>query len=91
MERLSLKEDPRVYQPRIKAARIRGLHEMKQVTHRPMTILVDEALAIYLASFFTSPEYQTYQQTVLELEEPETPEPDNDDVEDLSTYMDQYG
>jgi len=91
MERLCLKEDPRVYQPRIRAVRIRDLHEMKVVTHRPMTVLLDEALSIYLANFLTSPEYTEWcEHTERQIDERLDEEPDNDDFEDLSTYLDQY-
>ena len=88
-ERINRKGDERVYQPRIRAVRIHDLHEMKIYTGRPMTVLLDEALSLYLASFMTSPDYLEWCDH-LERKIDERTDPDNDDYEDLSTYIDPY-
>lgn len=88
MERLSRKDDKAVYQPKIRAARIRDLHRMKEFTRRPMTVLVDEALSIFLANFITSPEYTAWCESIERgVEERMMEEPNNDDYEDLSTFI----
>lgn len=53
-----------MYQPRIRAVRIRDLHAMKEYTNRPMTVLVDEALSIYLSAFLSSPDYLAFQKNI---------------------------
>ena len=90
-ERIDRKSDKRVYQPRIRSALVKDLHEMKEFTKRPMTVLLDEALGFYLLSFFSSPDYQAYQEALWKKEEEideNLDEPNNDDYEDLSTYLD---
>ncbi len=67
-ERISRKNDKRVYQPRIQAFRIKELYEMKELTKRPMTVLLDEALCLYLSTFFSSPDYQAFEGTQHEKE-----------------------
>ncbi len=88
-ERINRKVDKRVYQPRIRAIRIKDLHAMKEFTKRPMTVLVDEALSIYLANFMTSPEYEAWcEQIERRIDEMREEEPNTDEWEDLSTYLD---
>jgi hypothetical protein len=62
---------------------------MKEITRRPMTVLIDEALAIYLSTFFTSPDFlaadEAIQRQIDDREEPNT-----DDWEDLDTYLSRY-
>ena len=60
-ERINRKTDHKVYQPRIHCERIQELYVIKELTKRPLTVLVDEALALYLSSFALSPEYKDYQ------------------------------
>jgi hypothetical protein len=43
-ERVSRKDDERLYQPRIHSRHIRRLHELSEVTGTPMTVLVDSIL-----------------------------------------------
>ncbi len=54
-----------------------------------MTVLIDEALAIYLSTFFTSPDFlaadEAIQRQIDDREEPNT-----DDWEDLDTYLSRY-
>lgn len=89
MERLSRKDDKAVYQPKIRAARIHDLHLMREFTHKPMTVLVDEALAVFLANFMTSPEYTAWCESIEQgIEERLTSEPNTDDYDDLSNYID---
>lgn len=63
-ERICWKNDKGFYQPRIRAVRIRDLHIMREYTHRPMTVLVDEALSIYLSTFLRSPDYLASQKMI---------------------------
>jgi hypothetical protein len=51
VERISRKSDRKIYQPRIHYRRIRELYFVKEMTGRPMTVLVDEALTLYLSGF----------------------------------------
>ena len=60
-ERINRKTDQKIYQPRIHCERIRELKVVKELTKRPLTVLIDEALALYLSSFATLPEYKEYQ------------------------------
>ena len=59
-ERISRKTDQKVYQPRIQYRRIRELYCVKELTGRPMTVLVDDALALYLSSFAALPQFKEY-------------------------------
>lgn len=89
-ERLTRKDEKRGYQPQIRSVRIKDLREMKEFTKRPMTVLVDEALSIYLSAFFTSPDYKAYEEAILKMEEEADEnfdEPNNDDYEDLSNWL----
>ena len=43
--RISRKGDQSVYQPKIRAERIRALYEIKERTGIPMTVLLDRAIA----------------------------------------------
>jgi hypothetical protein len=64
---------------------------MKVYTGRPMTALLDEALSVYLANFLTSPEYQAWCEHIeRQIDEKLMEEPNNDDFEDLGTYLDPY-
>ena len=41
MERVSRKDDERLYQPRIHSRRIRELHKISEITGQPMTVILD--------------------------------------------------
>ena len=43
-ERISRKDDERVYQPKIHKDRIRALYMIKEATGIPMTVLLDKAI-----------------------------------------------
>ena len=89
-ERINRKNDTRVYQPRLHASRIKELYEVKKFTGRPMTVLLDEALSIYLAAFFTSPEYKAYEEALFRAEEEvdnSLDEPNTDDWDDMTNYL----
>jgi hypothetical protein len=58
-ERISRKADQKVYQSRIHSRRIRELYYVKEMTGRPMTVLVDEAIALYLSSVSYLPKLMT--------------------------------
>lgn len=91
-ERINRKTDQKIYQPRIHSERIRELHVVKEITKRPMTVLVDEALALYLSTFASTPEYKEHQARIetewrLENEHDERfCERGTDDWEDMSNY-----
>jgi hypothetical protein len=77
-ERINRKDDRRVYQPKIHVKRIHQLHELSVVTGKPQTVLVEEALAQYLAQLPEAreeiqPDYNPW-----------------DDAEDLTTYLEPY-
>ncbi len=42
--RIDRKDDESLYQPKIHSERIRTLYELKQVTGKPMTVLLDQAI-----------------------------------------------
>jgi hypothetical protein len=89
MEQIRWKGDKSKYQPRIRAVRVRDLYRMKEYTHRPMTVLVDEALSLYLSAFLCSPEYSAWcEQIERKIDEELGKNPDLDDYEDLSNYID---
>jgi len=89
-EQINRKKDKRVYQPRIHADRIRELYAVKEFAHRPMTVILDEAISLYLSTFFTSPDYKAYEEAIWQKEsEAEEPkDPNLDDYEDLSNFID---
>ena len=43
--RISRKDDERLYQPPIHSERIRTLYHLKQETGKPMTVLLDQAIS----------------------------------------------
>ena len=43
--RISRKDDERLYQPPIHSDRIRTLYRLKQETRKPMTVLLDQAIS----------------------------------------------
>ena len=43
--RISRKDDERLYQPKIHSERIRTLYHLKQETGKPMTVLLDQAIS----------------------------------------------
>lgn len=47
-ERISRKDDEKIYQPRIHSDLIRELHKLSVAYKLPMTKLVDEALKAYI-------------------------------------------
>ena len=51
MERISRKNDEKLYQPAIHSERIRALHELKVMTGIPMTVLLDMAIAKLLDDY----------------------------------------
>ena len=49
--RIDRKNDESLYQPKIHSERIRALYRLKQETGKPMTVLLDQALQDFAASF----------------------------------------
>lgn len=93
VERISWAGDnQKKYQPRIKSDKIKDLYRVKEFTNKPMTILVDEALSLYLATFFSSPQYLDFLDQIdreLEFQDAALDDPpDFGDYEDLSAWFD---
>jgi hypothetical protein len=51
--RIDRKDDESLYQPQIHSKRIRALYQLKQVTGKPMTVLVDQAIRDLTESYRT--------------------------------------
>jgi hypothetical protein len=51
--KIDRKQDESLYQPKIHSERIRALYQLKQVTGKPMTVLVDQAIQEFAASYNT--------------------------------------
>jgi hypothetical protein len=51
--KIDRKNDENLYQPRIHSERIRSLYQIKQTTGKPMTVLLDEAIREFAASYGT--------------------------------------
>ena len=49
--RIDRKNDESLYQPKIHSERIRSLYRLKQETGKPMTVLLDQAIQDFAASF----------------------------------------
>ena len=49
--RVDRKDDENLYQPKIHSERIRSLYQLKQETGKPMTVLLDQAIREFAASF----------------------------------------
>jgi hypothetical protein len=86
-ERLKWNGEKKSYQPRIKSSRIHDLYAIKEVTHRPITVLVDEALAMYLSNALRSGISAQDEYIDRKIEEALERGPTNDDFEELSNYM----
>jgi hypothetical protein len=51
--RIDRRDDESLYQPKIHSERIRSLYRIKQATGKPMTVLLDEAVREFAASYGT--------------------------------------
>ena len=51
--RIDRKNDESLYQPKIHSERIRSLYRLKQETGKPMTVLLDQAIRDFAASYGT--------------------------------------
>src|ERR1041385_3616496 len=51
--RIDRKDDESLYQPKIHSERIRSLYQIKQATGKPMTVLLDQAIREFSASYGT--------------------------------------
>jgi hypothetical protein len=49
--RIDRKNDESLYQPKIHSERIRALYRLKQDTGKPMTVLLDQAIQDFAASY----------------------------------------
>jgi hypothetical protein len=82
-ERVIRETDEKLYQPKIHSDRIKELYRIKTITHLPITVLVDMAIAEFI------------EKMDLEMEKPddchqEKPYNPWDDPEDLTTYLEPY-
>jgi len=50
-ERIDRSNDENLYQPKIHSERIRSLYQLKQAMGKPMTVLVDQAIRDFAASY----------------------------------------
>src|SRR5215216_3661427 len=53
--RIDRSNDENLYQPKIHSERIRALYQIKQGTGKPMTVLLDQAIQEFTASYDASP------------------------------------
>src|SRR5215211_3602700 len=51
--RINRTTDENLYQPKIHSERIRALYQLKQETGKPMTVLLDQAIQDFAASYGT--------------------------------------
>ena len=51
--KIDRKKDESLYQPKIHSERIRSLYRIKEATGKPMTVLLDEAIREFAASYGT--------------------------------------
>ena len=51
--KIDRKKDESLYQPKIHSERIRSLYRIKEATGNPMTVLLDEAIREFAASYGT--------------------------------------
>jgi len=51
--RIDRRDDESLYQPKIHSERIRSLYQIKQATGKPLTVLLDEAIREFAASYGT--------------------------------------
>src|SRR5690348_413445 len=49
--RIGRKDDEGLYQPKIHSERVRTLYQLKQATGKPMTVLLDQAIRDFAASY----------------------------------------
>ena len=62
--RIDRKSDENLYQPQIHSERIRALYQLKQVTGKPITVLVDQAIQEYAASYNTELPEDPFEQEI---------------------------
>jgi hypothetical protein len=47
-KRINRSDDENIYQPKIHASRIRELYQIGQQLHLPLTVIVDQAIDLYI-------------------------------------------
>ena len=68
--RIDRKDDESLYQPKIHSERIRTLYSLKQITGKPMTVLLDLAIRDFAQSYGV--EYRFEEESVIEEMKDET-------------------
>ena len=69
--RIDRKDDESLYQQKIHSERIRSLYQLKKLTGKPMTVLLDQAIRELAESY--TPEYHSeFEEPVFEKVEEET-------------------
>ena len=82
-EKISRVNDRDLYQPKIHSERIRDLYRIRILTHIPMTVLLDMAIA----EFVEKMEMEFEEKREFKPEEIKQELRGCDDPEDLSTYL----
>jgi hypothetical protein len=77
------KNDENLYQPKIHSERIRTLHQLKEVTGKPMTLLLDQAIRELSESYGII--YQAEEEPVLRQVDEETWE----EIKEYREFLDQ--
>ena len=80
--RIDRKDDESLYQPKIHSDRVRTLYSLKEATGKPMTVLLDQAIADLAANYGVI--YQFEEEPVLEKVEQETWE----DIREYREFLD---
>ena len=75
--RISRKDDESLYQPKIHSERIKTLYNLKQATGKPMTVLLDQAVADLAANYGVIYQFE---------EEPDMRNVDEETWEDIREY-----
>ena len=85
-ERIKRVNDKDLYQPKIHSERIRDLYRIRILTHIPMTVLLDMAIAEFVEKI----EMEFEEKHEFKPEEQKQELSGGDDPEDLSAYLEPY-
>ena len=80
--RIDRKDDESLYQPKIHSERIKTLYSLKEATGKPMTVLLDQAIADLAANYGVI--YQFEEEPILEKVDQETWE----DIREYQQFLD---
>ena len=54
VERINRQDDERIYQPKIHCSLIHEIYKISEMTGLPMTVIVDQAIRVYLGRYETN-------------------------------------